>query len=144
MSGGDCDPWSRVNRTKVSRQSRGGADTTKSESCIPGAQCETYLDVEIGRIAEDGADALCLCMHVNFLDFAWFCFGVGLSVLEGVFSEGCRESGLVGLLGGCREGRGGGHVVGLIIKIKIVTGHFPPGFAVFGLQRRPRRHRRLQ
>ena len=47
-----------------------GVLRSRSMSAVGGTKRETYLDVEIGGITEDGADALCLCIHVYFLDFA--------------------------------------------------------------------------
>lgn len=59
-----------------------------------------HLDIEVGGIAKDGADALCLCVHIYFLDFARLCLCV--------FCERGGERGPAGLLGG--GGEGWGHV----------------------------------
>lgn len=74
----------------------------------------TNLDVEVCRITEHGADAVRLRLHIDFLYFAGFdviLVGLGGGVLFWVLSEGCIESSLICLLGGCREcrshGRGG-------------------------------------
>jgi len=88
-----------IERVLISRRiSAGGAQRKR----------ERYLDVEIGRITEDGADALCLCMHIYFLDFARLRVRVEC-ISEWVLCKGRCEGGLVGLLGWSGEG-GRGHV----------------------------------
>ena len=60
---------------------------------------EMYLDIEIGGITEDGTNALRLCLHIYFLNFAWL-QSVGVRIL----CEGSCEGSLAGLLGWSGEG----------------------------------------
>lgn len=43
---------------------------SRGMSAVDGTKREKYLDIEIGGITEDGADTLCLCVHIYFLNFA--------------------------------------------------------------------------
>lgn len=80
---------------------------------------ETYLDIEVGGVTEDGADALCLCMHINFLDFAGLHIGVIWGTGGRVLCEGGCEGGLASLLRGRGEGCRG-HVVSECYKLLLL------------------------
>jgi len=60
-----------------------------------------HLDIEVCRVTEDGADVLCLGLHIDLLDFTRFCVCIRYAL--GVLSKSSRESGLVSVLEGCRE-----------------------------------------
>lgn len=47
-----------------------------SMSAVDRMKEKAYFDIEIGGITEDGANALCLCLHIYFLYFAGLYVGL--------------------------------------------------------------------